>query len=72
MVFLYANLLIKRRVARVEVLGVEMLLSDTDAVAEALIMHDLALAEEFYRVADVGIVGEAENVIVGRARLLLC
>ena len=72
MVFLYANLLIKRRVARVEVLGVEMLLCYADAVAEALIMHDLALAEEFYRVADVGIVGEAENVIVGRARLLLC
>ena len=49
-----------------------MLLCYADAVAEALIMHDLALAEEFYRVADVGIVGEAQNIIIGRARLLLC
>ena len=49
-----------------------MILSYADAVAEALIVHDLALAEEFYRIANVGVVGEAQNVVIGRARLLLC
>ena len=72
MLFLITSSLIKRRVARVEVLGVEMLLRDTNAVAEALIVHDLTLSEEFYRVADVGIVCEAQNVVISRASLLLC
>ena len=49
-----------------------MILSDADAVGEALIVNYLALAEEFYRIANVGIVGEAQNVVIGRARLLLC
>ena len=35
-------------------------------------MDDLSLTEIFDDVADVGIVAEAENVIVGDARLLLC
>ena len=35
-------------------------------------MHKLALAEEFEGLADVGVVDEAEQVIVGDARLLLC
>ena len=66
------DLLIKRRIASVEILGVEVILSYADAVGEALIVHDLALAEEFYRIANVGVVGEAQNVVIGRARLLLC
>ena len=34
-------------------------------------MHDLALAEEFEGLADVGVVDHADQVVVGHARLLL-
>ena len=40
--------------------------------AKALVVDNLALAEEFDNVVYVGVVGEAEDVIVHRARLLLC
>ena len=64
--------LVKRRVAGVEILAVEMILSNSYSVAETLIVNYLSLAEEFYRVAHVGIVCEAQNVIVSCTRLLLC
>ena len=35
-------------------------------------MDYLALAEELYGVVDVGVVGEAQDVVVGDASLLLC
>ena len=35
-------------------------------------MHDLAFAQEFDGIADVGIVGQAKDVVVGGASLLLC
>ena len=70
--FHLAAALVKGRVAGVEVLRVEVILRDPYAVAKSLIMHYLALTKEFYRIANVGIVGQAQNVIVGRARLLLC
>ena len=40
--------------------------------AKALEVYYLALAEELYRVVDVGIVGEAKDVVIGDASLLLC
>lgn len=49
-----------------------MILRDTEGIAEALIMHNLALAQEFDGLTHVGIVGHTQNVIVGHARLLLC
>ena len=49
-----------------------MILRDADSVAKSLIMHDLALAEEFNWLFDVGIVDEAHDIVVGYARLLLC
>ena len=39
--------------------------------SKALEVDDLALAEEFYNVVDVGVVREAEDIIIGYARLLL-
>ena len=35
-------------------------------------MHDLALTEELYYVVHVGVVAEAEDIVVGYAGLLLC
>ena len=47
-------------------------LDHSHRLAEALKVHDFALAEEFDNVVYVGVVGEAKNVVVGHARLLLC
>ena len=35
-------------------------------------MHDLSFAQEFDGIADVGVVAEAKDVVVGDACLLLC
>ena len=40
--------------------------------AEALVMDYLALSEEADRVADVRVVGETEDIVVGCAGFLLC
>ena len=39
--------------------------------AEALEVHDLTRTQELDDIADVRIIGKAENVVVGHARLLL-
>ncbi len=62
---------IEARVERVEVLRVEVLLGNAQRVAEPLEMHDFAFPQELDRVAHVGIVGEAQDVVVGLAGLLL-
>ena len=41
-----------------------------DRFAEALEVVDLALAEEFDGVADVGVIDEAQDIVIGHARLL--
>ena len=64
--------LVKRRVTSVEILAVQIILRDTQSVAEALIMNDLAFAEEFYWIAHVGVVDEPQDIVVGRSCLLLC
>lgn len=64
--------LIKTRVISVEVLVVEVILNDTECIAEALEVDDLALAQEADRVGDVVIVAEAQDIVVGFSRLLLC
>ena len=63
--------LIEGGVAGVEVLGIEVILGDAEGIGKALIMHDLALAQEFDDVVDVGIVREAKDIVVGGSRLLL-
>ena len=68
----FGTLFVKGRVASVEIFGVEMVLRYADTLAETLIMDDLALSQELDRIAYVGVVGEAENVVIGRASLLLC
>ena len=70
--FLLSFLFIKRRVDCVEVLAVEVILSDSQGVSKALIVHDFALAQIAQRVTHVGVVAQADEVVVGHARLLLC
>lgn len=63
---------VERRVERVEVAAVQSVLQYAQTFAESLVMNKLSFAQEFDRVAHVGIVREAENVIVGQTRFLLC
>ena len=71
-VFHPAASLVKRRVAGVEILAVQMLLRNAEGIAEALIVNDLALTEILDGIAHVGIVGHTQNIVVGDTRLLLC
>ena len=63
---------VKGRVVSVEIFGIQIVLRDAEGVTEALIMHKLALAQKFDGLAHVGIVAKAQDVVIGRARLLLC
>ena len=49
-----------------------MILRDTQGIAEALEVDDLAGSEEFDGFLYIGIVAKTENVIIGRSRLLFC
>ena len=49
-----------------------MLLRAAKGITEALVVHDLAFTQILDRIAHVGIVHEAQNVVVGGASLLLC
>lgn len=63
-------LLIKRRVVCVEIFAICMILRNTEGIAESLEMCDLSLTEEFDGIADIGIVYETEDVIIGYTSLL--
>ena len=54
------------------VLRVQVLLHDAQGVAEALEVYDLPFTEEFERLADIWIVDQAQQVVIGRAGFLLC
>ena len=63
---------IKRRVEGVEILAVQMILCNAERIGKPLIMRDLSCTQELDRLPDVGIVDHTQNVVVGRACLLLC
>lgn len=63
---------VKFRVVGVEILVVQIVLDQAHAFTEALEVGQLALPQEADRIPHVGVVAEAQNVIVGGARLLLC
>ena len=64
------QLFVKRRVESVEILCVQPVGGQAQGFTETLVMHDLPCAQEFYRVAHVGIIAHSENVVVGRAGFL--
>ena len=66
-----SRLLIERGVKRVEILGIKLLGDHAKPFAEALIVDDLALAQECDGIAHIGIIHQAENVVIGCAGLLL-
>ena len=70
--FALKTLFIKTRIHRIKILRIQPVLRDAQGIAKPLIMDDLALAEVFERLANVGVVDKTDEVVVGHARLLLC
>ena len=70
-VLFLSSLLVEAWVYVVDVFLVQAVLGKPQAFAEALEVHDLTRTQELDDIADVRIIGKAENVIVGHARLLL-
>ena len=62
---------IKARVKCIEILAVETIGEDAQTLAEALVVGDLTLSQEFERLEHVGIVDQTNEVVVGRTRFLL-
>lgn len=65
-------LFIKRRIGRIEILLIHLLNSAAKPLTEALIMDYFPLPQELYDVVYVWIVAEPQDIVIGRARLLLC
>ena len=49
-----------------------MILRDAQGIGEALIMHDLTLTQKLDGVAYIGIIRQAQNIIIGGSCLLFC
>lgn len=63
---------IHRRIVGVVVFRIQIILYNTQCIAEPLEMHDLALAQEFERLSHIRVIDQAEQVVVGCAGFLLC
>lgn len=62
---------VKSRVHIVNVLLIQFLAQQLNSLAKPLEVNDLTLTQEFDHVVDIRVITEPENVIVGRACLLL-
>lgn len=65
------KLLVKARVESIEILCVELVGDEAQGFAEPLKVNYLALSEKLDDVAYIGVVDEAENVVIGQAGFLL-
>lgn len=63
---------VKGGIESIKILRIQIVLRDTECLAEALIMHDLAFAKEFDGFAYIGIVYKAQNIVIGNTSFLLC
>lgn len=63
---------VKAGIKGVEVLGIQLILRDAECLTKALEMDDFTLAEELNRFADIGVIYQAQDVIISGARLLFC
>lgn len=62
---------VKRGVEGVEILGIQLVGDNAEALAEALEVHDLPLPQELDGIPHVRVVGKAQDVVIGHAGLLL-
>ena len=63
---------VELRIERIEVFRIQMVRNNPQPFAEPLIMHDFALTEEFDGIPDIGIVAEAQDIVVRGPRFLFC
>ena len=66
-----AGLLVEGRIGEVDVFLIHALLGQGDGLTEALEVDDLPLTQEADHIVDIRVVGEAENIVIGKAGLLL-
>ena len=69
---LFAAVFVKCGVAGVVVFAVEAVGRDLERFAEPLIVIELSLPQKAQRIENIGVVVETDEVVIGRARLLLC
>ena len=69
---LFVAALVKRGVDCVKVLAIKLFLSDSQGIAKALIVYDLTLTQVAQRITHVRVIAQANEVVVGRTRLLFC
>ena len=64
---------VKFRIKRIEVLGIQLILDDTQGFTESLEVDDFAGPQEFNRCTDIRIVlHKTQDIVIGGAGLLLC
>ena len=63
-------MLIKGGIAGVEVFGIELFLRETSDFAETLKMDDFPFPQIADRVDYIGVIGEAEDIVIGCAGFL--
>ena len=69
--FVSAHLFVEGRIPAVEVFLVHFVLGDAESIAKALVVDDLPLPQEANGIAYVGIVDQAQQIVVRDACLLL-
>ncbi len=62
---------VKTGVKGIEVLGIQVVLCDTEGFSEALVMDDFAGTQEFYGFADIRILDQTQDIVIGGAGFLL-
>ena len=70
--FLFRLPLIKGRIESVEILGVQPVGEDAQALAEALEMDDLPFTQKTDGRDHVRVVHQTQNIVIGGAGFLLC
>lgn len=63
---------VKAWIESIEVFLVELIGNNSERFTEALIVSDFSLAQEFDNITNIGIVNQAQNVVIGYTRFLLC
>ena len=69
---LHGGLFVESGVGEIDVFRVHFFLAKPQTLAEALEVHDLPLPQEADNIIYVRIVGKTQDVVIGKAGLLLC
>ena len=61
---------VESRIVGIKISFVQVILYDPQGFSKTLIMHDFPLTQKSQGVPDIGVIGDANEVIIGGARLL--